>query len=393
MNCYYLFFFCDFTINDVKLEYTLKKNIMLRKISDMKLFVAYVILSSVFCYVVSCESAINENENEAKSKSVTSVKTKRGALHYGYGGNALTYTLPLAHSIHKNYAPSVYSHIPGLHKNVLAPATTYALGHGGSTVHSYNVNYPKYNLIPTKPIVHFHPGRPAVIPSVPVNTIAVVPAAKPFIPVSYPIYSHRYPVIVQKPLFFQKPIVPASAAFPIKPSITQLPNYHPILTTNFSPLSSVPVQSFSPQLVPAVGTTLFNIQPDGWRPLVINPTVTTSSVNTPSVSLLPPISAGTPIGTSPSAIQPSFTSPKHPNNFYLTPSEGASLEQLNQIGNQQSEQSISNEELAQTQGNFIYYYIYLINVVQFKNYSIFIIFISVKTLRTITAATAITTAP
>lgn len=332
----------------------------------MKLLVVSVIVCSAIYGAANCESA--KNENDAKSKTVSSVKTKRGILHYGYGGgNGLTYTLPLAHTTHKHYAPSFYSHVPGLYKNVLAPTTTYALSHGGATVHSYNVNYPKYNYVQTKPIVHLHPVRPAV----PIHPLAVVPAAKPIIPVSYPVYANRVPFIVQKPVFVQRPLIPGPApipftpAIPIKPTIAQVPHYHPIFTPNYTPLPSVPVHSVHPQLLPAnpIGTpNIFNIQPDGWRPIVgyphlhITPT-TTAAANPPSVSLLPPISAGTPLGPSPSDIQPTFASAKPPNNFYLTPTEGASLEQVNQIASQhQIQQSISNEELAHTQGNHLVYH-------------------------------------
>lgn len=337
---------------------------MFLKINGMKLLVVSVIVCSAICGAANCESA--KNENDAKSKSVSSVKAKRGILHYGYGGgNALTYTIPFAH---KHYAPSSYSNIPGLYKNVLTPTTTYALSHGGATVQSYNVNFPKYNYIQTKPIVHFHPARPAVIPPVPIYPLAVVPAAKPIIPVSYPVYANRVPFIVQKPVYVQRPLIPAPAAIPftpaipIKPTISQVPHYHTIFTPNYSPLPSVPVQSVHPQLIPAnpIGTpTIFNIQPDGWRPIVGYPKVpftptATAAVNPPAVSLLPPISAGTPLGPSPSEVQPSFASPKSPNNFYLTPTEGASLEQVNQIASQhQIQQSISNEELAHTKGNHL----------------------------------------
>lgn len=314
----------------------------------MRLLVVSVILCGAICGVVNCESA--KNENVAKSKAGNSVKAKRGILHYGYGGgNALNYAIPIAHATHRHYAPPVYSNLPGLYKNVLAPTATYALSHGGATVHSYNVNYPKY------PIVHFHPGRPAVVPQ-----------PLPIHPVSYPVYANRVPFVVQKPVYVHRPLFPAPAAIPltpaipIKPTVAQVPHYHPILTTNFAPLPPVPVQGVHPQLVPAnpIGApSIFNIQPDGWRPIVgypqlpLTPT-TTAAVNPPPVSLLPPISAGPALGPSPSEVQPSFASPKGPHNFYLTPTEGASLEQVNQIASQhQSQQSISNEQLAQSQGN------------------------------------------
>lgn len=354
---------------------------MFIKINDMKLLVVSVIVCSAICgAVVNCESA--KNENDAKSSksisSSSSVKTKRGILHYGYGGgHALNYAVPLANTPHHPvYAPSVYTNLPGLYKNALPPTATYALSHGGATVHSYNVNYPKYNFIQTKPIVHINPGRPAVIPApLPIHPLTVVPAPKPIIPISYPVYANRVPFVIQKPVYVQRPLIPAPAivpftpAIPIKPTIAQVPHYHlnplpsapvpvPVPVPGPGPLP-VPVQ---PQFVPVNpfgAPSVFNIQPDGWRPIVGYPQVppfpptTTGAANPPPVSLLPPLSAGTPIGPSPSDVQPSFeTSPKPPNNFYLTPTEGASLEQVNQIASQHQSQQSEQQELSQARGKF-----------------------------------------
>lgn len=339
--------------------------------NDMKLLIVSVIMCSAICGAVNCESA--KQENDAKSnKSVSSVKAKRGILHYGYGGgNALSYALPLTHSVprHHGLTPTVYSNLPGLYKNVLTPTTTYALSHGGASVQSYNVNYPKYNFIQPRPIVHFHPGRPVVIAQpMPIHPVAVATTARPIIPVSYPVYANRGPFVYQKPIFFQRPLVPAPTAVPlvpgitVKPAVAQVPHYHPIFTPNFNPLTSVAVQSVHPQSIPtnSIGApSLFNIQPGGWRPIVgyppIPPIPTTTAgmnpVNPPPISLLPPISVGTPsLSSSPSDAQPSFATPKFPN-FYLTPTEGASLEQVNQIASQhQSQQSINNEELTPSRG-------------------------------------------
>lgn len=325
------------------------------------LVVSVIVCIAIICGTVSCESA--KIENDAKtSESVGTVKTKRGILHYGYGGgNALNYA-PLhlsPASVHRHaFAPSLYASVPGVYKNVLAPTLSYALSHGGATTHSYNVNYPKYHFVPARPVVHINPGRPAVAPApLPIHPLAVVPAPKPIIPVSYPVYANRVPFVLQKPVFVQRPVIPAPApipvapapvplapAFPIRPTVAQVPHYH------INQLPAVPGPSIHPQLVPVnpqlvPGPSVFG-QPDGWRPIVGYPQLPltpTAAVNPPSVALLPPATAGAPVGPSPTDVQPTFSSSKPPGNFYLTPSEGQnSLEQ----------QQISNEELAQTQGKF-----------------------------------------
>lgn len=309
----------------------------------MKLLVVSVIMCSAICCAVNCESVKQESDVKS-SKSVSSVKTKRGILHYGYGGgNALSYALALAHSVPRHYAPT--------------PTTTYALSDGGATVHSYNVNYPKYNFIQPRPIVHFYPGRLEVLPQpVSIHPVAVAPTVRPIIPVSYPVYANRVPFVYQKPVFLQRSFIPTPT---VKPAVVPVPHYHPILTPNFNPLPSVAVQSVNPQLItaePIGAPSLYNVQPGGWRPIVGYPQIppiptTTAAVNPPPVSLLPPISVRTPsLSSSPSDAQPSFASPKSPN-FYLTPTKGASLEHVNQIASQhQSQQSINIEELTQSRG-------------------------------------------
>lgn len=357
----------------------------------MRFVLVTVIISVILYDAVHCENVENkkiENVEPDKAVSSGSVKTKRGILHYGYG-NGLSYSLPPAyasHGYHKNWIVSPYSKIPGLYKNLASPGSIYALTHGGATVHSYNINYPKYNFV----------SRPAIIPSV--APLAPAPSvfipSKPIVPISYPTFSHRVPFVVQKPFLVQRPVpsvplsfgsVPSFGQAPLSPiapvvpttsfaSIPQYPHIHPIVSPNYNPL---PIGGIQPQLIPAqipapqpvipttlatpsnvlpqggIGSNVFaNVQPDGWRPIIVNqpspvlPTATTT-INRPSINLLPPYLSSTSAGsgTGQSEIQPTFEVPKQPNNFYLTPTESANLDQ--------PQQQFTNEELAQAQGKFL----------------------------------------
>lgn len=331
----------------------------------MRLFSVSVILFVVIflCAAVDCDENV-KNENVEKLKEISKTetetsgtvkKTKRGILHHGYG-HGYSYSLPPVY-----YHRSVYSKFPGLHKSFGSPVT-YALSHGGASVHSYNVNYPKYNFVNTKPLYHVHTAARPIIP------------ARPIVPVTF----NRVPVVVQKPVVFSRP-----ATIPIAPAaVPQAPHFHPIYTQfNIPPATFVP-NGIAPSVIPEFN--LVNVQStDGWRPLIPNlqpiapasvpfahshipfpvapaafPTQplplapqAPAAIPTPSITLLPPLhshitGSATPAGGGHTHIQPSFEHPRSPNNYYLTPTDTANLEQINQS----HQAAIEHEHLAHAQG-------------------------------------------
>lgn len=348
----------------------------------MKVFLVCTFLCIIFSVGINCDKNKNDKSeklekleiNENKSDHEGAMKSKRSFHHHGLGyssgvglgyGHAYSYSLPSAyasghnHYQHLNLAPSVYAKFPTIYKGVSLP-TTYALSHGGATVHSYNVNYPKYNYIATKPLVHV--ARPAIIPASVFPSKAVIP----FSTVPH-LHSHRVPFVVQKPFVIPQPVAPVA---PVIPSVQHV---HPIQP------SVISTANFIPQLPES---TIFNLQPEAWRPIVsqgqpiapsflpapvspvlpaaaaspflpfspgvapaapplsppilpaspplqpapINPFAGNPSINQPSINLLPPFfsSGSNPIGAvGPSDVQPAAELPQQPNNYYLTPSETA----------------------------------------------------------------------
>lgn len=336
--------------------------------SAMKVFLACAFLCAALGGgVVDCDKAEQKGKVEASTEAEGSVKTKRGILHHGLGyahpyshahglGHAYSYSLPSAyaysHHHHLSQAPSAYSQIPGLYKGVSLP-TTYALSHGGATVHSYNVNYPKYNFVAAKPV--FHVARPAVIP------------VKPIIPLSV---SHRVPFVVQRPVVFPQaasvPHIHQVASVPHVHQVASVAHVHPLytqsLTPNFAPINVQPTFISTAGVLPQLpATSVFGVQPGGWQPVVpqvhphapavpfppsaispIQPAAPLSppflpassplpaapagspAVNQPSITLLPPFySSGSAPAGAPSDNQPGFEAPNPPNNYYLSPSETA----------------------------------------------------------------------
>lgn len=320
----------------------------------MKFLAFRVIFLLAVLRTFSCEQQVqeiasNESENkdvENESNNVPSVKNKRGIIGY-----------PLSYSVPSPYA---HSHAHAYHRNLLIPPlhripAGYALTPGGATVHSFNVNYPRYNFIQPKPVVPI--ARPVLVPSVGLPPV-VFPTKQlplPIIP-----HLHRFPAIVPRPFAFHKSVVPFFPA-PVTPHITPIapvppvtPVVHSVPTTHFNPVhfASLPIPHLHPVIAPAsvsphgviphhgAGTTFTS---SGWNPLIFNqpePVLPTStdSINRPSISLLPPYPppASSSVGTE--VVKPVYETPNKPNNAYLTPIET----------HQQNQQ----EQLEQYLGNF-----------------------------------------
>lgn len=327
------------------------------------------------------ESIVESNEDSSTNK------TKRGILNYayGYGYDHLHTHVPHAHvhsvsagsspvyvGLHKHASASPYARFPGIHKSINSPSGHIGLTHGGASVHSYSVNYPRAPIVATKPLLHHHHhvsvvpiARPAFVP---VTSTPVVVPQRPIIPVAYPHHHHhlhRIPVFVHKhPVIVQRPITPVStipiaptvpavhhhhvpAQFPIVPT-SFVPHVHPVVSTpNFfstvsaghvhpqffpvpapapfpahqpaSPIPffpanvpNVPNTIGTPEAFPQPGTTLFSGS-DGWRPIVVSselPNGPTTNINRPNIGLLPPYLEQSP-SNSQGEIQPTIGEPVH----------------------------------------------------------------------------------
>lgn len=384
----------------------------MKKIFKVKLIVFSVILF-VLKSVVDCDKLENDKSDEITEDNqndteTASVKIKRGIYNYGYG-SALSYSIPptVNYGYHKSYLSSPYSRFPGVYKN-LATHGAVAITPGSASVHSYNVNYPRYNVLASRPVV----GRPAFVPSIapiaPVAPLAPTPALfapqRPIIPVSYPTYSHRFPVVVQRPytpFVVQRPApvapafpagIPASpflpapasfpagfipaapfpasipaASFPVAPApVAPFPPIHSVFN-GYNPLQihpqlipipsaqpTIPTSGNTPQAVPQPGF----LPTDGWRPIIVNqpapgilttPTTTTTAIR-PSIDLLPPhlqpaaTNGQGEVQTTPQIPDNTYLPQKPPNNYYLTPTDGTALDQGT------TQQQYTSEDFAQAQG-------------------------------------------
>lgn len=224
---------------------------------------------------VQMNQQVNEKSNEVQQQNQNfesnpnSIKTKRGI--HGFAG--LRY-LPPAYSGVNYIRHTPYSSFPGrIYTRPAGPS--YTLAPGNAVVHSYNANFPRV-LYP----------RPVLRPALPAPPV--------------PVYTHRYPVFVQKPFVVPKPIVPL-------PPVTQfaVPNF-------LSTIPSPHVHSAHPVPVPVpfplqggVGVLPQStiISQNGWKPFY-------SSI--PSSSTVPSLF--------PSHSHLNLASPSHPHrpsNYYL----------------------------------------------------------------------------
>lgn len=238
--------------------------------------------------LVSCDQSVNAKSVAEGLNGVhenpNSVKTKRGI--HGFAG--LRYLPPapppLSPYTYIRHTPYPYSNFPGrIFTRPNGPA--YALTPGNAVVHSYNANYPRY-LLP-KPVL-----RPAIPPPLP-PPVLIQP--KPIVP-SFPVYTNRYPVFVQKPFVVPKPL-PPSPQFGV-PNFVSFPSH--VHSTHAGPVP-LPTGHLPP-------STLYS--QNGWKPLY-TPAVT--SFQNPPVSTVPYFSQPT---YSHSHL-PSTSQPHRPSNYYL----------------------------------------------------------------------------
>lgn len=291
--------------------------------------------------VITC---ILVNELYAKSSASLSekVKKKRGiysGLHSGLHQHGAFYHLPgaatgLAYATApgSHWHSSLYSKIPGYIKAGHQP---YALSHGGATVQSHNVNFPRFPFVQQKAILPqfaVPASAPGVVPLhipqqqahphifnfqathhlhqfTPIQThVQTVPAAVPAVHAPIPAVASHIPAVsahvptVHTPVPAVHAPVPAQipASFPISFPVSfpaQLPAAVPVATPSITPLIPpttvshfpsfiIPQKPIIPIAVPAVPTV---------------PAVSTIA-SRPAVASKPTIQTITPIFT----FQPQF---------------------------------------------------------------------------------------
>lgn len=214
---------------------------MVRKM--LNLFLAFLLVQSAFC--------VEENEEVNKDEKTVS---KRGIFHLNvHGIHGHHHHIPAAPHFHVAAphshisphvhlgSPHVHHFVPKIHK----PIVPYHIHHGGATVTSYNVNYPRVPFVPKAVFPGFHhhhvvPHVHSVLPHhhhVTPNVHSIFPqhhhhaafphfhASRPIVPIAVPgIRIPKYPVVFpQKPIFIQSkpqfvPIpIPAEIPSPIAP--------------------------------------------------------------------------------------------------------------------------------------------------------------------------------
>lgn len=212
----------------------------------------------------------NDDDSEDLSKDnadTNHIQRRSGAFHSG-----LSYHLPASTGF--AYAKPYYNHVAKypVFKSFAAPVLRhhqpqYHLQHGGASVSSYNVNFPRYPLY-RHPIL-----KPTVLS-------AVAP-------------SYAFPA----PVYPSKPIIPI-AINPVLPTAAR-PFVYPQPAAAFNPAI---LAGLNPQLIPVSvsnGAVFANyptlaptpLGPSAWRPIAVPTIPTTISVQRPSISILPPLGA------------------------------------------------------------------------------------------------------
>lgn len=232
--------------------------------------------------------------------------------------------------------PSVYNKFPSFTK---AGTQQYVLTHGGATVQSQNINYPRYKYVQHNNLIPQHqiaiPGQQSVVPFqipqynqnfLPLQTIPQIsissnmPSASPTISTAFghqfrPFFTPQNPIIpIAIPTNAIKPVTVSKTPLTITPVFSYNSQFFPIplptqpintdtkgtssfvptMPTTFSiqPTEIQPTQEASP------GTTLFsNSNPNqSWRPMTTtNPTQVSPDIPRPPISLLPPYDSPSPI--------------------------------------------------------------------------------------------------
>lgn len=200
-----------------------------------------------------------EQQIEESDEDTSSVKTKRGILHYGndyahaYGhahahvAHAHAYdhhghaahghlhtavlqpaTIPVG--LHRPQLLTPYARFPGIHRSVHSPTGHVALTHGGASVQSYSVNYPRVPLVAARPVYPHHHhvavSRPAIVPVQPAPS--VIYQQRPIIPVA--VSTSSFHQTNRVPYYYVRPHVAVArpvAPLPLVPTAS-IPHVHSV---------------------------------------------------------------------------------------------------------------------------------------------------------------------
>lgn len=325
--------------------------------------------------------------------------------------HSVNYAVPVG--LHKHTVATPYARLPGIYRSLNSPTGHVALTHGGASVQSYSVNYPRVPVVAARPVLHHHHpvsvvpvARPAIVPVQPtlIPSPAVVVPQRPIIPVAVSSHTHfhRVPIYVQRPhvhvlsrpvtpVVVHKPIVPAVAPAPFFPTASiphvhhqhvhpvqpQIPHVLPQtpVQPQFFPIPSSPLPSFpigtnfgSPLPQPGVFNNaplpgIFNSAPlpGGWRPIAVpssaSPLPAGPFAGSPTQGLLPPFESSptththTEIQPAPAGEQPIETPfPQTPSSLYLSPGDINQLDNANNANYQHY--SDAAQEIANSHGTF-----------------------------------------
>lgn len=231
------------------------------------------------------EDLSKDNNYSSDTNNSPQIQRRSGAFHSGlsYHLPASTgfayaakpyYTTPVKYPVFKTFAatPLLRHHHP-VHTYAAHPH--YQLQHGGASVSSYNVNYPRYPL-------YRHP-----LLKVPTTTVVKPTVFSAVAP------SYAFPA----PVYPSKPIIPI-AINPVLPTAAR-PFVYPQPAAAFNPAI---LAGLNPSLIPVSvsnGAVFANyptlaptpLGPSSWRPIAVPTIPTTISVQRPSISILPPLGA------------------------------------------------------------------------------------------------------
>lgn len=240
-----------------------------------------LLLLLVSCALASQSSSAEINEDEDFSLEKTNEAPQTAQRRSGYFHSGLGYHHHHVPATGFAYSKSFYSPVlkypvfktfaatPVLHHH--RPVHTYAsalphyhLQHGGASVSSYNVNFPRYPLlrpvlkvpVPVKPTVFSAPAPSFVLPQKPIIPVAV----NPVLPTA------------ARPLVYPQPALNPAILAGLNPQLI------PISVSNGAVFANYPTLAPTP------------IAPSVWRPIAV-PTVPTVAVQRPSISILPPLGA------------------------------------------------------------------------------------------------------
>lgn len=309
------------------------------------------------CFVLLIETICASKTNSSSISPVTDStkpKSKRGIIHFG---NTLAYSPPHHHHVSDlalhlqkpSWITSPFARYPGIYRNIAlppppSPLPNFALSHGGATITSYNINYPRYPILTQKPIFFNSPIAPPIAkPILPTAPSFIIPAQKPIIPVAIsPGFTNQFPFL-SKPAF----PTPTYTIIPTYPGQTILPtgpHVHPQFIPIHLPSHQTPtIATYPSATFPTIPgpTIIANAQPtpsfgggDSWRPIIVTQNPAIGPFQRPAISLLPPFLSQNDRRSAAAAqleLQSSYDQEyAQPQQLYQTPSPASVLSNVHQ---------------------------------------------------------------